>query len=149
MSSELYKVNVYLNVGIKLCCKVVNYICMMLLLILCPISSPHPISLPRSSSACRPPRKVMKICMNSVGVNKIEQSDKLLFLTLHETHENNYNTVLKISFAWLKAMTRYLFILDLKALCPPSFVKKTRNCLVSMINDECQQIQIINNKLRS
>ena len=37
-----------------------------------------------SSPGCVP-SKVMKICMNSTGVNKIEQTDKLLLETLHET----------------------------------------------------------------
>ena len=37
-----------------------------------------------SSPGCVP-SKAMKICMNSTGVNKIEQTDKLLLETLHET----------------------------------------------------------------
>ena len=41
-----------------------------------------------SSPGCVP-SKVMKICMNSTGVNKIEQTDKLLLETLHETRSKS------------------------------------------------------------
>ena len=41
-----------------------------------------------SSPGCVP-SKAMKICMNSTGVNKIEQTDKLLLETLHETRSKS------------------------------------------------------------
>ena len=40
-------------------------------------------------AVCCVPSKVMKICMNSTGVNKIEQTDKLLLETLHETRSKS------------------------------------------------------------
>ena len=50
-----------------------------------------------------PPPKVMKICMNPTGVNKIEQTDKLLLETLHEI-QNASNRVLKLASAFCKIM---------------------------------------------
>ena len=40
-------------------------------------------------AVCCVPSRVMKICMNSTGVNKIEQTDKLLLETLHETRSKS------------------------------------------------------------
>ncbi len=50
---------------------------------------PLVFQLPAPQAVCCVPSRVMKICMNSTGVNKIEQTDKLLLETLHETRSKS------------------------------------------------------------